>query len=194
MGQFSDMLNQLMQIESQGFNPYTDSYSSRIGKLQVSTPTAGSDVVDGNTSNGKTSVIDNYAASGFEDPRKTLYSETGDLDRSKISTPYNDLLRDPTLGDPNKYIEEINTLLPPEEQIFINPDKSLGFGKNMKPAESKIETNINYGKYWDNQKKSYVYKRENEKTGEVYETYDDPKKFKEEAKLYRESKQNAVSK
>ena len=188
MGQFGKMLDQLMAVEAAGFDPYKDSYVSRMAQLQPSAPSSDGVESGTNVSNGEPSVIDKYVQAGFDDPRQTLFSDTGEINRNRISTGYNDLLRDPSLGDASGYINEINKLLPPEEQVFINPDKALRFDRKVKPEEKKVEENVNFGSYYDAQSKKYIYKKENEKTGEVYQYYDSKEDLKKASNEYRQSK------
>ena len=45
MGYYQDQLNKLMAVDASGFNPYTESYSARMGQIQ-SSPNVGNGTTD----------------------------------------------------------------------------------------------------------------------------------------------------
>ena len=180
MGYYQDQLNKLMAVEASGFNPYTESYSARIGQIQ-STPDGG---------NGDTPVYsDTEITSAFEQAGvdNTVLDDVG------FNTLYN---RADDLGlDRQRLANTYNKILPPEEQIIINPTDSTLSVKKPEPIK---EENVNYGKYYNAQTKKTTRKRENERTGEIYEEYgtsqEEIDRFKEESELYKQSKENAETK
>lgn len=139
MGQFQEMLDKINQVERDGFNPMTESYSSRIGKLEV-TVTPDDDPLTGQ------SISKSFTDIGYEDPLASLITPEGTIDPSGLSTAYNRIIDDPSIGvDPNAFIgflnqnypQELSTTYFPDAQLKVNPDKTLGFPKKETPVVRK---------------------------------------------------------
>lgn len=172
MGYYQEQLDKLMAVEASGFNPYTESYSARIGQIQ-SFPNA----VDGTTD------PPTYSNEELKEAFEMAGVENTILDDEGLNTLYNQA---DDLGlDRQRLVDTKNRLLPKEEQIFINTGGTMAVQKQKPPKEE----NVNYGKYYNAQEKTTTRKRENSVTGEVYEKYgtskEDIERFKKEGELYR---------
>lgn len=82
MGYFGDLLKKIETVESQGFDPYTESYSARIGKLPTTTdPTI--------TTQPKTytaqEVSKSFTDNNLSEPFGNLVTNDGDLNDSEIN-------------------------------------------------------------------------------------------------------------
>jgi len=136
MGQFQDQLDNIIKIEAQGFNPMTESYSARIGKLTTTDPTISDPTL---TAAG---ISKSFTDIGYEDPLAGLITPQGTIDPSGLSTAYNRTIDDPSIGvDPSAFIgfinqnfpQELSTTYFPDAQIEVNPDQTLGFPKAERP-------------------------------------------------------------
>lgn len=192
MGYFGDLLKKIETVESQGFDPYTESYSARIGKLPTTTDPTTTITTQPKTYTAQ-EISKSFTEKGLDDPFENIVDATGEINRSSFSTGFNNAK---DVGIPQQsYIDVMKATNPDAfnktfmgEDLKMTASGGLGFEANNKPVEKKLEKNVNYGKYWSNTEHKYVYKRENEKTGEVYEIYDDPKKFKEDSDIYKSKK------
>ena len=166
MGYWQEELKRINQVESQGFNPYTESYSTRIGQLSTQTngnvppaqesalkqpeitPQANIDPVVVTANQPNQTMSDYFIQSGNDDPFATM-SDNGKINLSTLSTGYNVLLNDPNAPyTPQQYIDRVNNEYVQELQntygkvnykVIINPDAILGFNPQEKKEEPKLE-------------------------------------------------------
>jgi hypothetical protein len=200
MGKMQDMLDKILIVEAQGFDPLTETYSSRIGQLDAAAVTTTEVTPSGverttavvDPTDQRAAISETFVQSGLEDPFAGLVQGER-VEPSRISTPFNLAQQDTTLGSPQQIIDQFNQFyLPPEEQIEVTKEGTLKFPEPQKPiTEKPTEVNVNFSKSYNAQTREYTYKRENEKTGEVYEVYEDPVRFQAEAKVYREGQKKS---
>ena len=182
MGTFQNMLNNLMLVEQQGFDPVNDSYSARIGKITTNT---NNQPVD----NGKTEptpytreeIVKTLTDKGYEDLAGKI-PPNGKIDESTISTVYSTLKDNPDIGlDQDRWVETTNEGLEPYEQRIINPDTgSFMFKrKEPKPANYKFEISPR-SKYQGGD----VYLRYDVDTGETF-SYDTKEAYQEALDEYK---------
>jgi hypothetical protein len=191
MGQFQDYLQKILQVEAEGFNPTTETYAARIGKLEdgqlttVTTTPDGTTVTQAATIDGdpRQDISQAFINRGFEDPFLNL--TPGAIDQSRISTPFNIAAQDTTIADPRQVIDAFNRFyLPTEEQVSITPEGTLEFKK----PEARQDTDPIY-KFEKSPSQSqekdagYVYTRWDEKTGK-HITYDTEQAYLDAIKEY----------
>jgi hypothetical protein len=125
MGQFNDMLNKMMIVESMGFNPYIETYSSRMGKIPTQ-PTNGTSSDDDPVYSGG-QISEAYITEGYDDPFANLVTDTGELNLSQLSTGYN---LAPELGiDQQQYIDFVN------KEYQQNVEDYYGVGNRIEVRE-----------------------------------------------------------
>lgn len=185
MGQFQDYLNKMMIVESQGFNPMTESYSTRVGKLPTTDPTLTA-----------SQITEAFTSQGYDDPIATLIDEEGKLNAQTFNTAYNNALNIPKIGiDSRAFVDFVNTNYPremsttyfPEAQFEVTKDDTIRFPQKEKPKE---DLNYRFERApSQSQKKgaSDVFIRwdDNDKTGRSYITYESEQAYNEAIEKYK---------
>lgn len=120
MGQFQQMLDDIIKIESEGFNPYKDSYSARIGELQTRPTTPNPNEVT------ESSVV------AVEDPTVT--------NPDNVTT---------TTTTPPNYKETFSGMITPEGKFDLGKF-ATGFDESKNQPEYLQYTRENYQKEWKN--------------------------------------------
>ena len=178
MGQFSKMLEQIQIIDSQGFNPMTESYSARIGQLPVD---------DDPPMTGQ-QMSEIFTGGGFDDPTATLVTPDGTLDLSSISKGYNTIIDNPDLNTEgqawvdylNTHKKELEQMYYPDAEYEIAPNKTLRLKEKKRPKNTKYR----FEKTYNNATNKDVYQRFDEKTGE-HISYDTKEAYEDAIKKYK---------
>jgi hypothetical protein len=166
MGQFQDQLNNIIKIESNGFNPMTESYSARIGQLPTTDPTITDPTLTADQ------ITKGFTDQGYEDPIATLVNTDGTLDLNTLNSAYDRASNIPGINVSGEaFIDYLNTNEPtalsktyfPDAQIEINKNKTLGFPSNEKP---KADPSYRFEKTYNNATNKDVYQRFDSQTGE----------------------------
>lgn len=207
MGQFQDLLDKINQVEAQGFDPYTESYSARIGKLEQmqaitpdDPPNSGSPtqveaaVVTASDPNQKNNISESFTKLGYDDPFQDLVTKTGEFDLSKLSSGFNYLQEDPGIGvSEDDYINFINTeykdarikTYGDDTPIVKTKTGGLGFEK---PKEDKSYT-FQIGSTSGTYPRKDVYLRYDDETGE-HISYDTKKAYEAAIEKYNKTTGN----
>lgn len=182
MGQFQDILDKIMKVDQEGFNPMTESYSSRIGKLPPDPITTDPPL----TAEG---ITKSFTDLGYEDPLASLITPTGEINPSGLTTAYNRVIDDPAIGiGPNAFVgflnqnypQELSTTYFPEAQLRISEEGTLGF-----PKKERLKAKPTYRfEKTENAKREPVYQRFDEKTGD-YISYDTKEAFDKAIENYK---------
>jgi len=169
MGYYKEQLAKIEAVEAQGFDPYTELYTSRVGQLQTPTPDVNPNIsqpqvttptqptIQPNTTNATQpiNVSDVFTTGGFDDPYDGVITTDGNINFPKFTKGYNDILENPELAKkitPEQYIEMGNTRLrdPLEKEygegnsLVVDPDtKTLSVSK---PKEENINYRFEIGK------------------------------------------------
>lgn len=196
MGQFQDMLDKINQVEAQGFDPYTESYSARIGKLETS-PTA---IDPTATTSPKTYTAEDISKSftegGLDDPFVNMIDETGGVNLSTFSTAFDQAKN---LGiSPQAYLDVAQNSFPEAFEKTYSGYKAIttegggiGFEKKEQPVQKSTKYRFEQGERQGNdredgkfKKGDPVYMRFDESTGE-HITYDTKEAYDEARENYK---------
>lgn len=183
MGQFQDYLNKMLTVEQQGFNPMTESYSSRIGQLPV----------DDDPTLTAAQVSKAFVDKGLDDPLVDIVDAEGKLDLQSLTKSFNAVANNPDLGFNEEaytgflnqnYPEPINKTYYPGYQIGVSPEGLL----TEKREKPEADPNYRFERT-PSQKKgaSDVFIRwdDNDKTGKSYITYESEQAYNEAIEKYK---------
>jgi len=157
MGYYKEQLAKIEAVEAQGFDPYTELYTSRVGQLQTPVPQAEipQAPIQPTTSTAPIDVTqpqnipDIFTTGGYPDPYENIINTGGDLDLSKLTTGYNTILDNPDLAKqvpPERYIEDVNKTYKKDVENKYGEGKSLVVDPDTKTLSisKPKEENINY--------------------------------------------------
>jgi len=142
MRYYQTLLDQILEVEKQGFDPYTETYERRIGQLPV---TNGNNVPPTQESplEAPVNYSQAFTSKGYEDPFGNLSTPEGKLNMSALSTGYNLLQEDPSIGITQEdYLNYTNTNYPQLLQntygkenynLIRSPNGAIGFPNESKP-------------------------------------------------------------
>jgi hypothetical protein len=199
MGYYQDLLNQIMEVERQGFNPYTESYSGRIGQLSVpngtTTPTPTESVLEQpiSTPEQPLNITQSFVKAGYDDPFDKFVTESGVVDYSKLSSVYNQALQDPKIGvSGQQVIDYVNRAYPRElgktyyegAQIIANPQGGL----EVSEQEAVIDDDgkSRFEKTYDAQQKKDLFFEFDEITGKKKRTFETQEEYDKARKEYKD--------
>jgi hypothetical protein len=182
MGQFSDMLDKILLVEKQGFNPYTETYSARISQIDTE-PTK------------PTTIPEAYVQAGYENPFANITTDTGELNLSALSTGYN---LAPQVGvQQQDYIDFVNRAYQQNIEDYYGAGNILNIGQagSLEVSKPKV-TDASYrfeqgirqgtdplGKF---KKGDPVYYRWDDNSGE-YITYDTKEAYDKAREEYKKT-------
>jgi hypothetical protein len=173
MGYYQDLLDQILEVDKAGFNPYVDDYVAAIGKLEqqeaqissIEDTPSDSTISNINTIQEPLDITQSYINAGFEDPFSNFVSDKGIIDYSKISTGYNQARENPDIGVTGKqYIDYMNKTYGKEldktygyegAQYEITDDEGLRLTKIDQTKED--DTPSQYEKVWSNTSNQWLY-------------------------------------
>jgi len=136
MGQFQDQLDKIYQVEAQGFNPMTESYSTRIGQLppdpNVSDPPLTAD-----------QISKAFVDKGYADPLETLIDSEGRLDETTFNTGLNTapkvgLTKQGFLGYTNSLSGVMEKTYHTGAEYEFHGDEQLRLKRQEEPKETKV--------------------------------------------------------
>ena len=215
MGYYTDLRDKILQVEQQGFNPYTQSYESQIARLEtpstntpettesaLNTPRIQSPAMDSNLDNpidGGTNpnISQAFTSKGWDDPFDQIVTPEGRIDYSKLSSGYNLLQENPDIGiDPQDYVDYANknyqkafatTYMSDNAKLGIRDDdsKSLYIIKEEDDI-SKLDPRME--KQIIDGKAMWLDTRGAEITGKAYKKYETEEEFLKDVKKYEKEK------